>query len=123
MLRIAIILFSFAACLGLTIAIPILKNEYPRKIMVFLHGIVAISAIIALFIAIILEHMHPLLIVSVVLFIFTASFGICIFKINIVQKDDLFKLLVIFHLLLAMVSFIVLITYLIAAHKFGATGY
>ncbi|VEG91104.1 hypothetical protein [Legionella spiritensis] len=115
MLILAIILFIVVAGLGAVIIIPVLKNKFPPRRLVYVHGATAAVAIFIIILYMLKEQAQPLLVVCLLLFILTACLGLLIYKMDIKRRESL-KIVVILHPLLAVISLIAFVTYLLAQY-------
>ena len=109
MLFLAIGLFIVAAALGLIVLTAILSNKPTPKPIVFLHGGVAVIALLLVIYFIVQNHgTGP--IISVVLFAIAALGGLTLFTIDM-SKKPIPKWLAIVHPTIAVISLITLIYY------------
>jgi hypothetical protein len=113
LLLIATILLLLAACLGIGLLVPILKNKSPLKTVIVLHGLGAILAIIIIIGYAISGH-QPFLVMIAILLILAAISGFVVLKTNI-NKNSIRVLLAILHPLLVGLALIALIAYLVSA--------
>lgn len=104
-------LFAIMAGLGIVIIVPVLRNKFPPKLIVHLHGIVALATICVMILYMLKEEARPVLVASTLLLILTACLGITIYRMDIKRREEL-KILVILHPLLAVISLITFVTYL-----------
>lgn len=112
MLITAVILFMLAAMFGLGALTAILTNKPTPKLVVFMHGLFALSALLCVIIYMFIGKAQPLLISSLVLFILAALGGLTLFTLDMREKP-IPKLLVIFHPLLAFIAFLLLVVYIL----------
>jgi hypothetical protein len=107
------ILLFLAACLGVGLLFPILKNKAPLKPVIVVHGLAAILAIILIISYAMSGHSQPFLVMIAILLILAAISGFIVLKTNI-NKNSIRVLLAILHPLLAGIALIALIAYLIS---------
>lgn len=107
MLITAIVLFIISAILGLFVLIALLRNKTTPKPAVFIHGPIALLALILLITYAVIKGTSPLLMTSIALFILAALGGLALFTIDM-RKKPIPKLLAILHPVIAVAGFIVL---------------
>lgn len=112
MLFTAVVFFVVAAFLGTFLLRAILINKPTPKPVVFMHGSIAGLALLALVTYVALGHTAPLLITSLVLFILAAIGGLTMFTLDMSGKS-VPKMLAIGHPILAVISVILLIVYIV----------
>lgn len=112
MLVVGIIFLSLAVLFGLIILNAILKNRRTPKPIVFLHGAVALFAILVMVGYIAAGNTASLLIASLVLFILAAIGGITMLTIDI-KKKPIPKVFAIVHPLIGVSGFVTLIVYVL----------
>lgn len=108
MLIIAILLFIFAALLGLYLLSFVLQNKTTPKGVAFTHGPLAATGLIILIIYALLNHPAP--IVSIIIFIIAAIGGLILITRDLIGKS-IPKWLAIGHGVIAFVGFIFLIVF------------
>src|SRR4051812_34489418 len=112
MIVFAAFFFLLAAFMGAFLLRSILKNKRTYKPVVFMHGCVAGLALLIMATYIALGHTAPLLITSLVLFIMAAIGGLTMFTLDTSGKR-VPKMIAIGHPILAVISIIILITYIV----------
>lgn len=110
MLYVAIGLFVLAAVFGLIVLTAILRNKPTPKPAVFIHGGIAVIALLIVIFYIAQHGSGPIL--SVTLFILAALGGLTLFTIDM-QKKPIPKLIAIIHPLVAAAGLVALILYVI----------
>jgi hypothetical protein len=108
MLIISIIIFAFAALLGLYLLSFVLQNKNTPKGVAFTHGPLAALALVILIIYAIFNHPSP--VVSITLFVLAALGGIMLIYRDITGKS-VPKWMAIGHGLVAITGFIFLIIF------------
>jgi hypothetical protein len=111
MLYLAIGLFVLAAVFGLIILTAILKDQPTPKPFVFIHGGVAVTALLIV-IYYIVQHQGSGPILSVTLFILAALGGLTMFAVDIRNKP-VPKWIAIIHPLVAISGLIALISFVV----------
>lgn len=111
MLLTAIILFAFAAVLGLSVLVPVLKNNSTSKPMAILHGALAAVGLVLVLI-VVLNASGPAPTGSLIFFAVAALGGFVMFGMDI-KKKRIPKVLALGHPLLAAVGLIQLILFVI----------
>ena len=112
MITLAIILFIIAAIFGLVILTAILKNQPTPKPFVFLHGPLALIALILIIVYAVAQGASALLVTSIVLFILAALGGLTLFTIDMTNRP-IPKMIAMLHPLIAAAGLIVLIIYVL----------
>jgi peptidoglycan/LPS O-acetylase OafA/YrhL len=112
MLIIVIILFLIAAALGLVILTAVLEERPRNKIILYLHGGIAGTAIILMLIDVLVFGGNPLLIISLVLFLLAAMGGLTLFTLD-KHKKPIPKWLALGHPLVAFAGLIALVAYIL----------
>ncbi|MFT4057918.1 MAG: hypothetical protein QM652_00055 [Legionella sp.] len=112
MLIIAVILFLFAAALGLVILTAVLEDRKTNKKILYIHGIVAIIALVLMIIDIALFGRGSLVILSLILFILAALGGLTMFTLDM-QKKPVPKWLALIHPVVALAGLIALVAYIL----------
>lgn len=112
MLYIAIGLFVLAAVFGLIVLTAILRNKPTPKPAVFIHGGVAVIALL-LVIFYVAQHNWSGPILSLVLFILAALGGLTMFTIDM-SKKPIPKAIAIIHPLIAVAGLVALILFVIS---------
>ena len=110
LVTIAIILLMLAVSVGVFILKAVLKNQATPKPFVFLHGPLAITAIVLLIVNIYKGHTEGLLFASVVILIGAALGGLTMFTMDMCNKRFP-KSLAIIHPIAGITGLIVLIIY------------
>lgn len=111
MLIVGIIFLTLAVLFGLIILSSILQNKRTPKPIVFLHGAVALFAILVIIGYIASGHTSPLIVASLVFFLIAAMGGLTLLIFDI-KKKPIAKLIVLVHPLIAFLGVITLITYM-----------
>lgn len=111
MLYLAIGLFVLAAPFGLILLTAILRNQPTPKPVVFIHGSLAVLALL-LVILFIIRHDGTGPITSLVLFILAALGGLTLFSIDIRNKP-IPKWIAVVHPIVAVIALLTLIFYAI----------
>lgn len=105
----SIIIFAVAAVFGLIIITTLLKDKPTPKALVFIHGILAAVALVILIVfSINNPGQSPL--VSIVLFVLAALGGFVLFARDLSKKPGP-KTLAVIHALVAVVGFLILLTF------------
>ncbi len=113
MLIAAIILFIIAALFGLIILTGLLQDRPSHKKVVFLHGIIAASALLLVIVYMFLNAaVSPLLITSLILFLLAALGGLTLFIIDM-RGGVIPKLLAVLHPLIALAGLVSLVIYVL----------
>lgn len=86
LLKVAIGLFVVAALFGVVILTAILSGKETPKFAVLVHGALAISALISVFVYIYTGHRDPLLIAGVVLLSMAALGGLTLLSFDLSNK-------------------------------------
>lgn len=110
MLVVAITLFIFAAFFGLIILTSILKNQPTPKPAVFIHGGIALIALVATVTYIVAGHADTLVLTGLGLLLLAALGGLTLLVVDLSNKP-IPKLLALLHPLFAISGVIVLIIY------------
>lgn len=110
MLTAAIFLFCWAAVFGLIILTAVLRDKPTPKPVVFIHGLIAASALTLVLIYIYNDHREPLLLVSAAVFIIAALGGATLLSFDLF-KGKVPKKLALLHPALAACALILLIIY------------
>ena len=111
MLLVAIVLFIIAALFGLFVLVHILRNKPTPKAFVFIHGSIAVIAVLIVAYATFLRA-NPWLIASLSVFIIAALGGLTLFSFDM-SKKPIPKLLAVVHPLVAVIGLLILIAYVI----------
>jgi len=111
MLYLAIALFALAAVFRLIVLTAILRNKPTPKPAVFIHGGLAVTALLIV-IFYIAENAGSGPILSVVLFVLAALGGLTLFTIDM-QKKPIPKWIALVHPLVAVVALVTLILYVV----------
>ena len=112
MLIFAIILFIIAAIFGIVMFTALLEERYNSNKTVLLHGIIAITALVLVFVYALLSGFSRPLVASLILFTIAALGGLTLVSFGL-KKKPVPKLLVILHPLIAIAGLIVLIAYVL----------
>jgi hypothetical protein len=110
MLIAAIILFLIAAGFGLVVLTAILKNQPTPKPFVYIHGIIAASAVTLVIYYLVTSPASPLLVASLVLFVGAALGGLTLFTLNMKHKP-IPKVLALAHPIVGILGLVTLIGY------------
>ena len=108
MLTTAIIIFAIAAVFGLMNLIAILKSQETRKPVVYIHGLLAATALVLL-IAYATSEASKNVTLSIVLFVVAALGGFLLFGRDLMKKAGP-KWLALVHGLVAVASFLILLS-------------
>jgi hypothetical protein len=109
MLMSTIILFALAAVAGIIIFIYILKEKTTPKPVVYLHGLIAATALVLLLVYAIQNPAHRPL-TSLILFVIGALFGFTLFGRDLMKKS-LPVMLVVLHALFGVVALVMLLMF------------
>lgn len=109
---VAIVLFLFAAVFGLVVLTAILKDRPTPKPIVFIHGGLALIALLILITYVAVGHTEPLIVSSVILFVLAAVGGLTLFIFDISGKT-IPKTIAIIHPIVAIAGVVTLIIYLL----------
>ncbi|MCL9683026.1 hypothetical protein [Legionella maioricensis] len=112
MLIAAIILFIIAALFGLIILTAVLQDRPGHKMVVYLHGIIAATALILVIIYMILNVASPTLTVGLTLLILGALGGLTLFIIDM-KGGTIPKWVAVLHPLIAVTGLVALIIYVL----------
>jgi hypothetical protein len=102
-----ILLFAVAAVFGLTLLVPVLQGQSPKRAFVFIHGGIAATALVLL----VLEFMkagNTVPQISVILFV-AAALGGLILVTRDLQKKPIPKGLALIHASAAVIAFLILL--------------
>jgi len=110
MLATAIILFIIAAMFGLIVVTAVLRNQPTPKPVVFIHGLIAATALVIVIYYYYQGHANTLLLTSLVIFVLAALGGLTMFTIDM-SKKPIPKALAIIHPLAAATALVLLIIY------------
>lgn len=108
MLHIAVFLFIMAAIFGSIILFAILNKRPTPKPIVYIHGSIALVALLALIAGVATTKASTLLIVSVCLFILAALGGLTMLSLDI-RKKPIPKSMALGHPTLALIALAILI--------------
>jgi len=102
-----ILLFAVAAVFGLTLLIPVLQGQSPKRAFVYAHGGIAAAALVMLLLAFFKEG-STVPQISVILFLIAAVGGVVLFAMDL-QKKPISRGLAIVHASAAVVAFLILL--------------
>ena len=102
-----ILLFAVAAVFGLTLLIPVLQGQTPKRAFVFAHGGIAAIALVMLLLEFMKES-NTVPQISVILFVVAALGGFVLFARDL-QKKTIPKGLALVHAGAAVVAFLILL--------------
>ena len=102
-----ILLFAVAAIFGLTLLVPILQGKTPTRAFVFIHGGIAVVALVMLLLQFFKEG-STVPQISVILFVVAALGGFVLFAIDL-QKKPIPKALALIHAAAAVTAFLILL--------------
>ena len=102
-----ILLFAVAAVFGLTLLIPVLKGQSPKRAFVFVHGGIAAIALVMLLLEFMKEG-NTVPQISVILFVAAALGGFVLFARDL-QKKPIPKAIALVHAGAAVVAFLMLL--------------
>jgi hypothetical protein len=108
MLTTSIVLFAVAAVFGLTIIVPLLQGKPTPRPAVFLHGLIAATALIILIVYAINNPGGPL--PSIIIFVIAALGGFILFA-NDLRKKPGPKALALIHASAAVIAFVILLIF------------
>lgn len=108
MLTTSVIIFAIAAVFGLIVLISLLKNRETPKPAVYIHGLLAATGLVLLIVYAMSESSKNVG-TSIALFVVAALGGFLLFGRDLMKKAGP-KWLAIVHALLAVTSFIILLT-------------
>ena len=108
MLTTSVIIFAIAAVFGLIVLISLLKNRETPKPVVYIHGLLAATGLVLL-IAYAMSESAKSVTTSIALFVIAAVGGFLLFGRDLMKKAGP-KWLALVHALLAVTSFIILLT-------------
>lgn len=110
LIYVAIVLFILAAVFGLINLVAILRDQPTPKPAVYIHGLLAATALTLLIIDIIKGHKESLLIASAIIFIVAAMGGFILFVLDM-ERKKIPKILALLHPLIAVSGLAVLVVY------------
>jgi hypothetical protein len=102
-----ILLFAAAAVFGLTLLIPVLQGQTPKRAFVFVHGGLAAIALVMLLLEFMKEG-NTVPQISVILFVVAALGGFVLFARDL-QKKPIPKGLALIHASAAVIAFLLLL--------------
>lgn len=110
MLTIAIFLFIMAAIFGLVILLAILQNSPTPTPIVYIHGSIALVALLMLIAGVVTTKASPLLIASLCVFVLAALGGLFMLSLD-VRKKRIPKVIALVHPAAALSALAMLIAY------------
>ena len=102
-----ILLFAVAAVFGLTLLVPVLQGQTPKRAFVFIHGGIAAIALVMLLLEFMTEG-NTVPQISVILFVAAALGGFFLFARDM-QKKPIPKGLALVHAGAAVIAFLILL--------------
>ena len=112
MLPIALVLFVFAAMLGVVVLKAILRNHRTPKPVVVAHGCFAGLALLLVLTYIAMGHIDTLLVAGAIVLLIAAAGGFILFGIDIFTKRPP-KVMAVIHPILGVSGLVILLVYLI----------
>ena len=112
MLVVGVLFLTFAVLFGLIILNAILKNKKTPKPIVFLHGAVALFAILVIVGYVVAGHTDPTLVAALVFFILAGLGGLTLLSFDL-RKKPIPKMIALVHPLVAIAGVVLLVVHMI----------